>query len=246
MTRMEMRRYAMLGRIRDFGQAHRDLFHESSVGGQAFAAVAAAVAELSAHAVAKMSSAREGIRATKDARHWLIDRLEAIARTARAIAVDHPGFDDSFRLPRQYSNDALVTIARVFIQDAEATRDEFVAHGLPDTFIAELEKLLGKFEQAARDREAGRSARIVAHAGIEKALLAGLAAVRKLDVIVANQLQHDSAALAVWEGERRMESPRRPKATVTTITAAPTTRLPEPPAPAAPPPAADLTQPIAS
>jgi hypothetical protein len=130
MTRMEMRRYGMLGRVRDFGQAHRDLFPESSVGGQAFATVAAAVAELSEHAVAKLSSAREGIRAKTEARHGLIDRLEAIARTARAIAVDRPGFDDSFRLPRQHSDEALVTIARVFIQDAEATKDQFVAHGL--------------------------------------------------------------------------------------------------------------------
>src|SRR5262249_24340431 len=121
MTRMEMRRYAMLARVRDFGQAHRDLFPESSVGGQAFATVAAAVAELSDHAVAKMSSAREGIRAKTEARHGLIERLEAIARTAHAIAVDRPGFDDSFRLPRQHSDEALVTIARVFIQDAEAT-----------------------------------------------------------------------------------------------------------------------------
>ena len=60
MTRMEMRRYGMLGRVRDFGQAHRDLFPESSVGGQAFATVAAAVAELSDHAVAKMSSRARG------------------------------------------------------------------------------------------------------------------------------------------------------------------------------------------
>ncbi len=245
MTRMEMRRYAMLARVRDFGQAHRDLFPDSSVGGQAFATVAAAVTELSEHAVTKLSSAREGVRAMKDARHRLIDRLEAIARTARAIAADRPGFDDSFRLPRQYSNEALVTIARVFIQDAEATKDQFIAHGLADTFVAELQKLLGTFEQAARDREAGRSTRIAAHAGIEKALLAGLTAVRKLDVIVANQLQHDSAALAVWEGERRLDSGHRPKATASTIKAVPAPQVAEPPTPVSPPPG-DLTQRIAS
>ena len=245
MTRMEMRRYAMLARVRDFGQAHRDLFPESSVGGQAFATVAAAVAELSEQAVAKMSSMREGIRAKTEARNGLIVRLEAIARTARAIAADRPGFDDSFRLPRQHSDEALVTIARVFIQDAEATKDQFVAHGLSDTFLAELQKLLEKFEQAARDREAGRSVRIAAHAGIERALLAGGAAVRKLDVIVANQLQDDSTALAVWEGERRLDSTRRPKATAPTINPVPAPQVAEPPAPASPP-AADLTQRIAS
>jgi hypothetical protein len=243
---MELRRYAMLGRVRDFGQAHRALFPESSVGGQAFAAVGAAVAELTEHAVAKLSSAREGFRAKAEARLALIDRLEAVARTARAIAVDSPGFDDSFRLPRKHSNEALVTIARVFIQDAEATKNQFVAHGLAETFVAELQKRLEKFEQAARDCDAGRSARIVAHAGIEQALLAGLAAVRKLDVIVANQLQHDSAALAVWEVERRLEIGRRPRVTAPTIKSAPATQLPEPPAPAVPPPAADLTQRIAS
>jgi len=242
---MEMRRYAMLGRVRDFGQAHRDLFPESSVGGQAFATVATAVAELSDLAVAKMSSAREGVRAMEDARHWLIDRLEAISRTARAIAVDRPGFDDSFRLPRQYSNEALVTIARVFIQDSEAMKGQFVAHGLAETFVAELQKLLGNFEQATRDREAGRSARIAAHAGIEKALLAGLAAVRKLDVIVANQLERDPATLAVWERERRMESGRRPKATVPTIKPVPAPQVSDPPTPVSQPPG-DLTQRIAS
>ena len=33
LTRMELRRYAMLARVRDFGQAHRDVFPESSAGG---------------------------------------------------------------------------------------------------------------------------------------------------------------------------------------------------------------------
>jgi hypothetical protein len=31
---------------------------------------------------------REGVRAKREARHELVDRLEAIAPTARAIAVD--------------------------------------------------------------------------------------------------------------------------------------------------------------
>jgi hypothetical protein len=39
---------------------HQDLFPDSSVGGQAFATVAAAVAQLSAHVQSKLSTAREG------------------------------------------------------------------------------------------------------------------------------------------------------------------------------------------
>src|SRR5262245_43519759 len=54
-TDMEMRRYNMLVRVRDFGQARRELFPEGSVGAQAFAAVTTAVSELGGHAVRKMS-----------------------------------------------------------------------------------------------------------------------------------------------------------------------------------------------
>jgi hypothetical protein len=214
----------MFVRVKDFGEAHRDLFPESTVGGQAFATVGAVVAQLSAHVVSKMSSAREGQRAKPMARDALVERLETIGRTARAIAAETPGFDDPFRMPRRQTDETLLMAGRVFVEDAEVGRSRFIGHGLPETFVADLSGLVEKFEQAIRSREAGRSARAVAQAGIGAALLSGLAAVRQLDVIVANQLAGDSAALAGWERDRRVGYPNRGR----NVAAAPT------PAPAAP------------
>ena len=71
MTVLETRRYAMLARIRDFGEVHRDLFPESSEGGQAFATVAAAVTKLGTHTRSRMTSTREGQRARVAARDAL-------------------------------------------------------------------------------------------------------------------------------------------------------------------------------
>ena len=68
MTSMETKRYEMLDRVREFGDAHADLFPESSRAREQFAAVGAAVKELSAYAVKKMSAAHEGSRQKAAAR----------------------------------------------------------------------------------------------------------------------------------------------------------------------------------
>lgn len=48
-----------------------------------------------------------------------------------------------------------------------------------------------------------------ARAGIQAALSSGFAAVRKLDIVVANQLQDDPMTRAVWERDRRVDYSRR-------------------------------------
>ena len=68
MTSMETKRYEMLDRVREFGDAHADRFPASSLAREQFAAVAVAVKELSAYAVKKMSAAHEGSRQKTAAR----------------------------------------------------------------------------------------------------------------------------------------------------------------------------------
>ena len=212
MTNLETRRYAMLARVREFGDAHRDLFPETSEGGQAFAVVAAAVAKLGTYARSKMSSLRDGRQAKVAAREALRDRLDTIARTARAIAEKTPGFDDPFHLPRKQDDDSLLLACPMFIDEAEAKKDRFVRHGLPETFTTDLKTLVEHFAQAVRSVGAAKDRTKVARKGIATTELAGLAAVRQLDVIVANQLAHDPEALAHWEEVRKIEYLNRRRA----------------------------------
>lgn len=218
MNGIETRQYAMLVRVKDFGQVHGARFPESTAGGRAFAAVTAAVAELGGYTVSKKFAVREGLRTRKLARQVLIERLETIHRTARAIDEEAPGFDDKFDLPRRQSDEAILLAGRTFVEAAEASHARFVGHGLPETFAADLKALVDSLQQAVHDYHAGRKARAEAQEGIAKALASGLAAVRQLDVIVANQMAGDSKALAGWEQDRHVEyRTRRKNARVSTV-----------------------------
>ena len=86
MTGSDIRRYQMLARVRDFGDAHHDLFPPASLAGQAFAAVRSAVTDLAEHAATEESgrgSTREGTTSKAVAREALRDDIDASARPAR-------------------------------------------------------------------------------------------------------------------------------------------------------------------
>jgi hypothetical protein len=206
MTGREARRYAMLVRVRDFGAAHRDRFPDSSVGAEAFAAIAAAVSRLEAHHRVRISGSRPAT-AKRLARQALLARLHIISRTARAIAIDRPEFDDRFRLPERRPRDQVLLVAgQVFLETAEACAADFVAYGLPVGFVEELKQLVDGFEQAMRECDEGRGKRAASRSGMERGFSSGLTAVRKLDVIVNNQFAGDEDTLAGWTRHRRIDT----------------------------------------
>ena len=213
MNAVQSRRYEMLVRVRNFGDAHADLFQESSLARQTFAAVAEAVQQLNAHTVSKLSSV-PGTTTKAMARADLVDRLAAISQTARVIAEQTPDLEEKFVLPNFVPNQALLMTARVFVRDAEPLGDRFIAHVMPKTFLADLEEAIGRFEQATHEREAGKDERIAARERIQAAVDSGLAAVRALDAMVGNRLRDDPATMAVWKRDRRVQYPNRPRTVV--------------------------------
>lgn len=205
---MDTRLYEMLVRVRDFGATYADRFLPSSLGGQAFAKVKAAVDARSQHAASLMSgggTAREGTTSKAVAREALRDDLDAITRTARALALDTPGIDDKFRQPRGSGDQTLLNAARAFARDAAPLVPQFLAHDMPPDFLEDVDKNMAEFENAIRDREVGKDMNVAAHASIDSAMEAGIDAVRRLDAVVPNRLRDDGAAVAVWERARRIE-----------------------------------------
>ena len=87
--------------------------------------------------------------------------LQNIARTARSIAQEQPGFADAFRLPDPPTDTALLATADAYISHLAAADDEaaaiktrkaamvaaFIAHELPADFVAHL----GADAKAIRD-----------------------------------------------------------------------------------------------
>jgi hypothetical protein len=216
----------MLQRVREFGNSHRQLFPESSVGGQTLNVVARAVAEVEANLIAKTQVREDGKAAKLAARSAVYQRLLDIARTARGMARTNPELANTFRVPNVRSDSSLLATARAFVVEAEKVKDTLVSLNLPPTSIDELGTAADAFEQAARGRLAGRSGLTAARAGVAAAIEDGLNAVRLLDVVITNALKGDPKLAAAWKRDKKVE--RRPR----TAPAAPDPAAT--PAPAAP------------
>ena len=208
MTTIETRRYEMLVRVRDFGLAHGDRFPKSTMGEEAFAAVVAAVNDLNQHAATQFSSRREargGASTDTAAYRRLVETLDAISRTARAVELDTPGVKDRFRVPRGKGRLAIVSAARAFASDLEPLASQFIAHGMPGDFVSRLKAKIAGVEEALHEREAGKELNASSRASMKAAIDSGLAAVKRLDAIIGNVLGDDAAAKASWTVARRVE-----------------------------------------
>src|SRR5262245_31427083 len=226
----ERRQYDMLVRVRDFGDRSGRLFPPSSVARQNFETVAAAIKELDAQDVTHMAASVSARAHRKEiAREALLSRLQAVSQTARVLAADAPGLDVQFPMPNSVSDQALLTTGRKFVRDAELLRSQFLGHGMPESFVADLNALVDGFEGGLRDRGLGREARRVARASTEAALASGRTAVRSLDAIVTNHLRDDAVTRPVWEQARRIVYPARTKRIDPTPEPAPEAAAPESP-----------------
>ena len=208
MTTTEKRRHEMLVRVRDFGRARGDRFPKSTRGGEAFATVDAAVNSLNQHAATEFSSrrgARGGASTETAAYRALVEMVEAMSRTGRAVALDTPGAEARFRVTKAQGRRGIMNAARAFARDAEPLASQFIAHGMPEDFVAQLKAKIAGFEQVLHEREARRELNASSRASMNAALESGLAAVQRLDAIVGNVLGDDAAAMASWAVARRIE-----------------------------------------
>jgi hypothetical protein len=208
MNAHELRRYQMLQRVRRFAHRFRDAFADVPLAGQMFAVVdecaEAADGEATRHFGA-VHHARTCTIVKADARKAVLQQLRALRRTARALAIDAKGLDERFRLPREPRDLLLAAFARGVVEHARPLEQAFLDHAMPATFLADLAQAIVDFEAAIGRRESATGAHISARVGIEHTVARGFAAVRRLDVIVANRFRLDASALAAWRCARRIE-----------------------------------------
>jgi hypothetical protein len=211
MNRIDLRRYEMLVRVRDFGDSHGHLFPESSLARQTFTAIAAAVRQLDLQRLQEEAASVIARAHRKDAaRRALGDRLTKIVQTARVLANDVPGLEQTFELPAKVTDQTLLAAARRFHEAAAPHNAQFVSHGMPATFLADTNGLADALEAALRERGMSRDEQVGARERIKTTLAEALAAVRKLDVIVTNHFGDDAVTQAVWRRDRRVLYPSRP------------------------------------
>jgi hypothetical protein len=198
----------MFVRVDAFRSERAASFPADSLGGEQFAIVAEVIRTLTDATTSQTSgksSVQQATASRTDARERLHDSLQAITRTARAMALDTPGLENKFRLPRSGSDQALLITARAFAADALPLKAEFIRHELPASFIEDLKDDIADLEHAMGGQNTGRDAHVTATASIETVIERGMNAVRKLDAIVRNKFRNDPATLAAWESARHVE-----------------------------------------
>jgi hypothetical protein len=206
------RTYEMFVRVLSFASERAGAFAEGSLGAETVAELKRVVEELTESATTQTSGLSSVQRATAErlaARESLRESMQAITRTARVMAIDTPGLENKFRLPRSGSDPALLQAARAFAADALPLKAEFLRHEMPESFIDDLKEDIAELERAMGQQNTGRGAHVSATASVESAAERGMNAVRKLHVLVLNKFREDPATLAAWESARHVEGGSR-------------------------------------
>jgi hypothetical protein len=216
MDDQERRKFQMFTRVEAFGTAHNQDFAANSLGKQLFAQLSTMVGQLESHASSETSGrglARQGTTTRSSAREELRSDLEAISRTARAMADDVPGIGDKFRVPRNNNDQQLLAAARAFATDAAPLEAQFIAHELPADFLQDLQDDVAALEAAISGQSSGVGDHVAARAEIDATIDQGGVTVRKLDAIVRNKYANNPGALAEWQSASHTErAPKRSKA----------------------------------
>jgi hypothetical protein len=213
MNDKEVRQLEMFKRVRNFGVTHQNIFAAGTLAFDLFDELGGVVTELEGYAAAQSTgrgTARQGTTSKSVARDAIMEDLEMLRRTARAMSFVMPGLEDKFRIPRNPSDEELLETARAFLAQAEPIKNEFIQREVPEHTFPGLQQNIGFFQNALDEQFTGRGESVAAVAAIDAAIEHGSNILRQLDPIARNKLHNDPATLAAWLSAKRVErAPRR-------------------------------------
>ena len=222
MNDRETRRYDMFGRVVTFGKDNAADFPAATEGAKRFANLTQTIAGLDA---AKAGQKPGGTTAKSVLLDALRLDVQNIARTARAIAQDEPGFGDRFRLPGNPSDAALLTTADAFLVELKKTgvAAKFIAHALDANFVQDVTDDRKAIDDAQDDVESDREGGVASTAAVGRLIGDGMKEVTYLDAITHNKYARDPDKLRAWQSASHIErAPQREKPPTPTPTPPPT------------------------
>jgi hypothetical protein len=205
----EVRRLSTFNRVLTFGDDYAADFTDLSSAKQHFKALRDIVGQLDKAKVVQ----RGGSAASKEA---LIDDLRLdlknIARTARAIAQDEPGFADAYRVPSGSNQGALLAAGTAILQQLkqDGVAAKFIAHELPGTLVADLEADFAAIATAQSAQTKADLTGVESTASVGQLIRAGLKEVKYLNAIMHNKYTRTPDKLRAWLSACHIErTPRR-------------------------------------
>ena len=206
MNRRQRLKHEMFGRVRNFGIANRDVFPEESAVGKKFGQLATVIASIEEQLVRRAQARAEARKVKGTTRQAAMRAIKALASTGRRAATDetapHP-----FRLPRGRAATLVLSTARLFREEAERRKEEFLELGMPPAFLENFDRVVNDLADAVALQQDSRGTRGRADGAIEVGLDQGAGIIADLDVAVPNALGTDESRLAQWTNARRIDHP---------------------------------------
>ncbi len=232
-----IRRFNRATRVDNYGEIYAADFAPGSKATSLFRELRPLVAELTQAAVGQLR--------TPVGKPELIAALSAdfkdIARTARAIKIDEPDFDDAaFRHPATSVEKPVTTHADSLLKLLEdntapvadggdtpaqlaakaALRAKFVAYELPADFVEDLRADRIALDDCNTGKYSDNFEGVESTSAIDTLLTKAQAIVSRLDAAIQNKYARDPDKLAAWKSASRTE--RAPKKAAAPVTPAPT------------------------
>lgn len=202
------KRYDMFVRVRQFGADNAADFPAGSVGAAQFAEISAVIElieDLDARQSAGIGDARFAFVGKDTARENVREDLSDISRTARSMVYQFPGINAKFRMPRRTNDADLLASARAFQTEARTHLSDFIAYGLPENFLDDLQNDIEAFEQSLGTTGSAIDTHVEATAEIGAAVRRGMVAWRILDGVVKNRYRSNGGKLAAWTSASHIE-----------------------------------------
>ncbi len=127
------------------------------------------------------------------------DYLQHLVRIARAALPSDPGFRAAFRMPSPRLNRAeFVARVRAMLAAAANRQQVFIAEGMAETFVADLEALLAEYLGVMEQQVLAAAQRVGAVAELPEVAKELMGLVRRLDGINRKRWQKSPELLAAW------------------------------------------------
>ena len=204
MNDRETIRHDMFGRVDTFGRDGAADFIPTSEATKRFANIQRIIADLD-----REKANQKGGSAT--AKEVLLDALrldlQNVARTARAIAQDEPGFAEKFRTPDSPSQTALLTTADAVIAELKkaGVAAKFLAHELPADFVQDLTDDRAAIDAAEDVQESGDQTGVASTAAVGRLIRDGMKEVNYLNAIIHNKYSRNAEKLRAWQCASHLE-----------------------------------------
>jgi hypothetical protein len=206
-------RYLDMGRrVAEFTRAYAASFPAGSHASTLIAKIVAAVELMETMGAKQENAERNGRDATdrKEAKKAsLLGLMRPVNRTARGMKKLFPDIGNQFAMPRTYSDQSVINVARSYITSAPPLIAEFTKRGLAANFPDALAAGVTAVESAIDAQAEALGEQTAATAGVAAGQKQLTDALHEFDPLVRNTLGNDPQALAAWKSASHVE--RAPK-----------------------------------